>query len=597
MVLPTVDEHLNQKRGCVFKKGHVKLAVRLSSGLLTVHVHEARQIGSKRCALANSFVRISLILDQNEISQRRTEVVRNSSNPVYDASYSFELTDKDLHKRLMISVWHQDLTTERNEFLGCTSFGIASVMKQRKDVNGWYYLLTEEFGRKKHLQITRKDKFLTAISRRASLPPVIPAINKDITGVEQVNLTVHRGKGGFGFTLVESCPVKVGKVDRGSRAADAGLREDDVITHVNGKNISRSTSTSVAKLVKKSGSMVTLTLIRNTTLFLEPLLSRHSSNGDHLDDADLGCTSRPNGSLTQPLLRNSGNTKDTRCQDAVNRLLNQDMDFVQLMHHGMQQYSRPLRHCILSQSQYEMLFQNIEKLVTISEYQIRQLQETMQMTSCDDSDTSSHSENKDFLYTIGMIYTSKLHLLDQAYTHYAQGVTDANMILSCLLRSKEFYQFSQNIPKDGRSLTLTTFIRQPLRHIMDIQSTLFDILQATPTDSPDHMTFSRIVEGLQPCIETVLKITRFNDINITSSEFECALLLKKIKERSSQKPRLSAPSASSLGLGSSLGSGSRTSGSTLSSGTSGMGSSMSSRCKYNDFIFHTQATEPKHYLI
>jgi hypothetical protein len=115
-----------------------------------------------------------------------------------------------------------------------------------------------------------------------------------------------------------------------------------------------------------------------------------------------------------------------------------------------------------------------------------------------------------------------------------------------------------------------------------------------------NLTIITLFPGLQPCIETILNITRFNDINITSSQFECALLVKKIRARSSQKSRFFEPSVSSLGLGSSLGSGSRTSGSSLSSGTSGMGSSMSSRCKIlveNDFIFHTKATEPEHYII
>ncbi|KAK3594507.1 hypothetical protein CHS0354_007145 [Potamilus streckersoni] len=112
---------------------------------------------------------------------------------------------------------------------------------------------------------------------------------------------------------------------------------------------------------------------------------------------------------------------------------------------------------------------------------------------------------------------------------------------------------------------------------MDIQSGLKDILQVTPTDSPDHMTFFRLVEGLQPCVTTILTITKYNNINITSSEFETDLLLKKIRS-SSQRSKLTAPSLSSLGSASSLGSGSRISVSTLSSGTSGMGSSISSRC-------------------
>ncbi|KAK3593740.1 hypothetical protein CHS0354_013637 [Potamilus streckersoni] len=140
----------------------------------------------------------------------------------------------------------------------------------------------------------------------ASLPPVIPAINKDINVTEQLKMTVHRGRGGFGFTVVESCPVKVGRVDRDSHAAETGLREDDVIIQVNGVNVSRSTSTSVAKLVKSSGSKVSLELIRHTSVFLESLPSKRRPRRYQCDKEESGHVSAPNADLTKPLLRDSG---------------------------------------------------------------------------------------------------------------------------------------------------------------------------------------------------------------------------------------------------------------------------------------------------
>lgn len=33
--------------------------------------------------------------------------------------------------------------------------------------------------------------------------------------MESVSVTVHRGEHGYGFSVIESCPVKVGRVDRG----------------------------------------------------------------------------------------------------------------------------------------------------------------------------------------------------------------------------------------------------------------------------------------------------------------------------------------------------------------------------------------------
>ena len=44
------------------------------------------------------------------------------------------------------------------EFLGCTSFGLRHLKKAEKDVNGWYHLLTEDVGCKKHLQMTTRQR-------------------------------------------------------------------------------------------------------------------------------------------------------------------------------------------------------------------------------------------------------------------------------------------------------------------------------------------------------------------------------------------------------------------------------------------------------
>jgi len=49
-------------------------------------------------------------------------------------------------------------------------------------------------------------------------------------------------------------------------------------------------------------------------------------------------------------------------QAAVHRLLTIEEDFMRIMKRGMQRFSRPLRHQLLSRSQHATLFQNIEKV-------------------------------------------------------------------------------------------------------------------------------------------------------------------------------------------------------------------------------------------
>ena len=64
----------------------------------------------------------------------------------------------------------------------------------------------------------------------------------------KLQVAIKRGSAGYGFSVVGGCPVKVGRVDAGSPAA--GLQKGDLIVSINGKNVSRSTNDSVAKIVK-----------------------------------------------------------------------------------------------------------------------------------------------------------------------------------------------------------------------------------------------------------------------------------------------------------------------------------------------------------
>ncbi len=49
-------------------------------------------------------------------------------------------------------------------------------------------------------------------------------------------------------------------------------------------------------------------------------------------------------------------------QEAVQKLIKLEKHFAQRMSQCVQQYSRPLRHCVISQKQHQTLFQNIEKV-------------------------------------------------------------------------------------------------------------------------------------------------------------------------------------------------------------------------------------------
>ncbi len=127
------------------------------------------------------------------------------------------------------------------------SFGLRNI-KGGREINGWYYLLEDNVGLHKHRHVIVKERPHIV---PAPEPKPISAINQDVRGMKVQEISLNRPiRGEYGFTLVDSCPVRVGRCDVGSSAEEAGILQGDIVVRVNGFNVSRSTSVSVAKMVK-----------------------------------------------------------------------------------------------------------------------------------------------------------------------------------------------------------------------------------------------------------------------------------------------------------------------------------------------------------
>lgn len=57
---------------------------------------------------------------------------------------------------------------------------------------------------------------------------------------------------------------------------------------------------------------------------------------------------------------------DKRKQEAVHSLLSMELDYIDVMYSGLQQFYRPLRHFLLTPEQHTVLFQNLEKVSKFS---------------------------------------------------------------------------------------------------------------------------------------------------------------------------------------------------------------------------------------
>ncbi|XP_025112214.1 uncharacterized protein LOC112574971 isoform X2 [Pomacea canaliculata] len=494
------------KRKVLETEGQLKLSAYLNSGLLTIHIIQGRQFKSGWKPLCDSYVKVSIVPEDLDRKMRfKTRIISDSNSPLFDEKFSLELNHNDENKRLLVSVWHKDQTSGLSEFLGCTSYGVRNIMRNTKEVNGWYYLLTEEVGRKKHLIASMRPQ--PSLKMRGHN---IPAINKDVVGLQSVMIQMARGKHGFGFSVVEEFPVRVGRVDLASPAEKAGLKVGDFIVKVNNQNVSRSTVASVAKLVKKSGASLLLQLQRPRQVQTDALEQTPWKKTDSIYEsiteeavgqqdphvcpegicdyceeeeelsADYDMTAPyapfpvgqiPTSTPLPNLMKMDCKTADEQKKhEAIHRLLSLELDFIDFMHAGIQRYSRPLRHCVLSGTQHSAVFQNVEKV----------------------------------------------QMLCQAHETYALGLREANRVLSELQHNHDFVRFVKEPALEPGQPSISAFIFRPLQHIRELFVVLQDIFLHTPPQSPDHATLKQVIQVMNNCVTNIASMSNARVQSLTS---------------------------------------------------------------------------------
>ena len=85
-------------------------------------------------------------------------------------------------------------------------------------------------------------------------------------------------------------------------------------------------------------------------------------------------------------------------QNAIKGLLQEEADFVQSCQHGIQLFSRPLR-VLISAEERTALFQNLEKLVAMTEFRLEKLH-----SSASASAPSAHPRQDGFIDTPGKTF-------------------------------------------------------------------------------------------------------------------------------------------------------------------------------------------------
>ncbi|GAB1288568.1 Regulator of G-protein signaling 3 [Apodemus speciosus] len=190
-------------------------------------------------------------------------------------------------QRAGTKAWIQSLLAERtcrpllrgsrqHTLIGCMSFGVRSLLTPDKEINGWYYLLGEDLGRTKHLKVARRrlqplrdmllrmpgeedpengEKLQVSGSLRAYL-------QRHTAQTGPGEITIRRGKDGFGFTICCDSPVRVQAVDSGGPAERAGLQQLDTVLQLNERPVEHWKCVELAHEIRSCPSEIILLVWR-----------------------------------------------------------------------------------------------------------------------------------------------------------------------------------------------------------------------------------------------------------------------------------------------------------------------------------------------
>uniref|UniRef100_H2YFR0 C2 domain-containing protein n=1 Tax=Ciona savignyi TaxID=51511 RepID=H2YFR0_CIOSA len=139
---------LNDKVGLKLR-GQLKLVVCGSTNKITVTILALRSLPD--LPSNQVYIKMSLSPDSESRLRHKTSTYDITNELVrMHETFTFDTYRRDFNRRLLISVWMKN--KERTILLGCTSFGVRSIMTSQEVTQGWYYLLKESLGRSKHLK-------------------------------------------------------------------------------------------------------------------------------------------------------------------------------------------------------------------------------------------------------------------------------------------------------------------------------------------------------------------------------------------------------------------------------------------------------------
>ena len=166
------------------------------------------------------------------------------------------------------------------------------------------------------------------------------------------------------------------------------------------------------------------------------------------------------------------------------QLIRAEDEFVTTMHKGVQRFSRPLRHGLLTPYEHGILFQNVEKLLAISEFHLKKL-------------SDAWARSRENLCPVGEIYLAQIAILCEAYITYFRGIAAAEKLLATLLKRNQFARFLNQGIQDDPTIHLYTFLQAPQLHLQNLVSIMDNMIVITaPLQDPGFKSLVHVQKGI-----------------------------------------------------------------------------------------------------
>ncbi|CAF0943591.1 unnamed protein product [Rotaria sordida] len=526
------------------KRGSLCIAYSISNdehtnnSILTLHVMRAKQLSIVDSNKMNTFVKVKY----SHYFEQCSKNIHGTNSPIYDEKFHIPLNKNNLStpsKRLTISVCNQSISNNKSDLIGCMSFNMKTLLKttsctKTSSKYKWYCLLPESIGRHKCMALNVDTSSALQSKKLATLKKPHSSQNYNQSNGLIFNVDIYDHDE---IHFSSGFPCKISEIKSSVNSTSTRPMLGDVLLQVNNINVSRTQVKAVKKLIKSLSLPVTLQLYRrsipSTSIKIDKIVLNSIEQHEPLNknlisteslylSSDRQCKIKPYDCLiSKPILMNidhqqsllmspidrkistqsdgsesgvgsesnpySDGDQDNRLkilsesyEREVLNLIEIEKEFINQIELGVQLYSRPLKHYLISSNEHAKLFQNIEKILAISRYQLNRLQSLSERT---------------IINHIGKIFHEKVQLICEAFNHYISGYSDACLQLKQLIKCASFQRF---IHGNNSNLTIEQFLQIPLSHIDNLVNQL-DTLCCTCENANDANYLLHVLKELRQC--------------------------------------------------------------------------------------------------